>query len=292
MSTISAQAAYPLEFYPEEYLPESDGKPMAETDDHRELMMDLHDALDEFYLDEKWIYVTANVFVYYRDEAGKMQSVSPDIMVVRGVRKKNRRIYNIEVEGKAPEMVIELTSTSTTVEDLVTKKYIYAKIGVKEYFIFDPYGETLRPPLRGFRLENGEYVPMADTHIGGTHLYSEVLGLELRVEDGQLRLYDPKTGERLLTRKEKREALRMEAAARREAEVKAAQELAAREAAEAKAAQELAARQAAEAKAAQELAARQAAESKAAHELAVRQAAEAELTRLREELAKLRRDKP
>jgi hypothetical protein len=72
------------------------------------------------------------------------------------------------------------------------------------------------------------------------------------VEEGQLRLYDPKIGERLRTPEE----------------------------AEAD-------RRAAEKKVAMELKARQAAEAKTAQELAARLAAEAELARLREELAKL-----
>jgi hypothetical protein len=117
-------------------------------------------------------------------------------------------------------------------------------MGVREYFLFDPYGETSHATLRGFRLEGGEYTPMH-----GTSFHSEVLGLELRVEDGLLCLYDPKTGERLHTPEEAEIELRLEKAARQIAE--------------------------------DELAARQAAEAKAA-------AAEAEITRLRQELAKQR----
>ncbi len=170
---------------------------MAETDTHRRYMLDLIDALEEHYRDDKWTYVTGNIFVYYPDETDKLQPVSPDIFVVHGVEKKDRRIYNIKVEGKAPEMVIELTSTSTKMEDLGNKKFLYASLGVKEYFLFDPLSETMRPTLRGFRLEDGDYMPIV-----GTRLYSEVMGLELRLEEGTLRLYNPKTSMYLLTRKE------------------------------------------------------------------------------------------
>jgi Uma2 family endonuclease len=268
-----------LDSYPEEYLPESDGRPMAETDIHRDLMIALLHALKEYFRDHPLVYVSGNIFIYYRDEAGSLQPVSPDIFVVFGVERKDRRIYKLEEEGKAPEVVIELTSTNTKVEDLVAKHYIYARIGVKEYFLFDPYTESIRPALRGFRLEGGEYTPMQ-----GDFLYSEVLGLELRVEHGLLRLYDPKTGERLRTPDEAEIELRLEKATRQAAEDKAEEESAARQAAEARAAEESAARQAAEDKAEEELAARQAAEAKAA-------AAEAENARLREELATLREEK-
>jgi Uma2 family endonuclease len=227
---------------------------MAETDRHRDLMVDLLHALHEHFRDNPQVYVSGNIFVYYLDENGDRQSVSPDILVVFGVEKKERRFYKIEEEGKAPEVVIELTSPSTKVEDLVTKHYIYANLGVREYFLFDPYGETTQPALRGFRLKGGEYVPIA-----GDALQSEVLGLELKVEEGLLRLYNSKTSERLRTPAEAEAARRKAEAARHEAE---------------------AARHEAEA-------ARREAEAKAEKESAARQAAETELARLQKELAKL-----
>jgi hypothetical protein len=190
--------------------------------------------------------VTGNIFLYYRDLEGTRQSISPDVFVVRGIEKKERRIYVLEQEGKGPDVIIELTSIHTAVEDVGNKKVIYAYLGVPEYFIFDPLSETISTQLRGFRLEGGEYLPMA-----GRRLRSEVLGLELVVEDKQLRLYDPRTGERLRTHEEAE-----------------------------------AARRAAEAQAQKEALARQAAEAKAQEEALARQAAEAELARLREQLAR------
>jgi Uma2 family endonuclease len=201
---------------------------MAETETHRRYMLDLIDALEEHYRDDPRTYVTGNIFVYYPDETGKLQPVSPDIFVVHGVEKKDRRIYNIKVERKAPEVVIELTSSSTKMEDLGNKRFLYASLGVKEYFLFDPLSETMQPMLRGFRLENGDYTP-----IHGTRLYSEVLGLELRLEQGILRLYNPETSTYLPTRREVHAARRAAEAARQAAEAKAAQEAAARQAAEA-----------------------------------------------------------
>jgi len=236
----------------EEYLPESDGKPMAETDIHRKLMLSSFHALDEHFSDNPQVYVSGNIFIYYLDENGKRQPVSPDIFVVFGVEKKDRRIYKVDEEGKAPDVVIELTSTSTKVEDLVTKHYIYANLGVREYFLFDPYSEAIQPSLRGFQLKGGEYVPMV-----GKTLYSEILGLDLKVEAGQLRFYDSKTGERLRTPAEAEVDLRK-----------------------------------AEMRAAAEKAAKQKAEAQTAKEVTARQAVEAENARLREELEKLKAKRP
>ncbi len=262
MSTAIAPASYSRQYARPSHFPESDGEPMAETDKHRKQMIASLDALEEYYRGDPATYVTGNILVHFCDESGEWKFLSPDIMVVKGVEKKDRRSYILEDEGKAPDLIIELISPKTKVEDFGNKRVVYAGWGVKEYFLFDPTGELSSAPLCGFRLQGNDYVPMM-----GARLHSEVLGLDLVVESGQLRLYDPQTGQRLLTHEESE---------------------AARRAAEAKAAQESAARQAAEAKAAQESAARQAAEAKAAQEAAARQAAEAELARMREELAKLR----
>jgi Uma2 family endonuclease len=265
MSATIARANDTLIPYEEdEYLPESDGKPMAETDLHLDYMIYLLHALREYFRNDQMVYVTGNIFMYYLDEANIRQSISPDIMVFSGIEKKERRIYKVDDEGKAPDVVIELISTSTKLEDKVTKPLVYAYLGVREYYLFDPFGDTIGSGLQGYLLEGGNYAPrVLDAE---SSLYSEKLGLRLKVENGWLRLYDPKTGNRLKAPKEVEEELR---------------------AVLAKIEQESQARQTAEAKAAKELKARQTAEAKAAKELKARQAAEAEVARLRADLAKM-----
>ena len=82
-------------------------------------------------------------------------------------------------------------------EDLGTKRALYAMLGVREYFLYDPLGEYLQPPLQGYRLQEGEYQRLPPE--GEGRLTSQALGMELRVEEGRLRLVNPATGERLLT---------------------------------------------------------------------------------------------
>jgi len=211
MSKSMTSATPSILSYPEGYLPDSDGTPMAETDPHRKQMVYSLNALEERYFDVPDTYVSGNIFVYYRDKTGNLTSISPDIFVVHGVTKKDRRYYHVEEEGKAPDAVIELTSSDTRMNDLVTKRLIYAHMGVQEYFIYDPYSEALRPALRGFRLERGKFVPMT-----GARLRSEVLEMDLVLEHGMLQLYLARTGERLRSYREL-------AAATREAENRARQ---------------------------------------------------------------------
>lgn len=241
--------------------PESDGKPMAETDVHRHLMTYLIGALERRQADDPKFYVSGNNFVYY-EEGNPSAVVSPDVYVVRGVPRGLRRTYKLWKEGKAPELVIELTSRSTHLEDLGNKRAIYETLGVKEYFIFDPEGDNFDPPFRGFRLQGGTLLPVVPRLAPeGTAVFrSEVLGLELHGNSIELRWVDPETGIALPTELElARQAEAQEC--RADKEQRRADALARR---------------------AEEARARETAERERAR------AAEAELARLREELERLR----
>jgi Uma2 family endonuclease len=102
-------------------------------------------------------------------------------------------------EGKGPDVVIELTSASTRWEDLGSKKGLYEALGVQEYFLFDPFGEYLSPPLRGFRLSAEGYRPIPPQTAEPITLRSELLGLDLRAEGEWLRLVEPGSGRKLPT---------------------------------------------------------------------------------------------
>ena len=168
---------------------------MGETDLHIMQILDLRFALSRHFRDDPQVYVAADLLLYYV-EGDPKEFVVPDVFVVRGVPKGERRIYKLWEEGRAPEVVFEITSASTRREDLGTKKVLYADLGVKEYFVFDPTGEDLRPPLRAFRLSGADYQPLEEP------VFSEALGLELQIVDKRLRLFDPRTGKRLLTPEE------------------------------------------------------------------------------------------
>jgi Uma2 family endonuclease len=195
--------------------PTSDGRPMAETDLHRDLMVELIQTLQTRYAEVPNVYVSGNLLVFYK-KGDRRRHLSPDVFVVRGVAKHRRDNYLIWEEGKGPEVVIELTSQSTRDEDIDDKYDLYAsELHVPEYFLFDPYGEYLQPSLRGYRLREGEYVSIRA--VAG-RLPSKVLGLHLERHGTQLRLYDPKTGHRLPTPSE---TVAREIAARQRAEAEA-----------------------------------------------------------------------
>lgn len=135
--------------------PESDGKPMGETDEHREEMV-RHIELLQDYFQGQQVYVSGNLLVYY-EQGNPRRYVVPDAFVVKGVAPGKRRVYKTWVEGRVPDVVIETTSRKTRQKDLTAKPQLYAELGVGEYFIFDPDREYLEPPLQGYRLTGGAY---------------------------------------------------------------------------------------------------------------------------------------
>jgi len=180
--------------------PTSDGKPMAETDYHRILMTALIQALEYWFADEPKVYVSGNLLMYYVP-GNKRKHVSPDVFVVKGIKKGKRLYYLTWKERKKPSVVFEITSKSTRAEDIKTKFALYRDVlKVKEYFLFDPFGDYLEPQLKGYRLERGEYVPI---EMAEGRMPSELLGLHLEPDDQDLRLFDPLTKQYILSPEER-----------------------------------------------------------------------------------------
>src|SRR4051794_28196621 len=104
--------------------PTSDGRPLAETDWHRILMLGLINTLTAWYADRPRVYVSGNLLIFYVP-GNKRSHVSPDVFVVKGVAKRLRPNYLMWEEGRGPTLVIELTSSSTKSEDLHKKFHLY-----------------------------------------------------------------------------------------------------------------------------------------------------------------------
>lgn len=196
--------------------PETDGQPMTESDATRTYMIYCIAALRAFFQGQPQIYVSGNLFIYY-EEGNSSQNISPDMFVIFGVSKRDRRSYKTWQEnGKLPAFVLELTSKTTKKQDEETKPLLYSQLGIQEYFQYDPTGDYLQPQLKGQTLVNGVYQPIAAQTLpdGSVTIASQVLGLELRLLPlsatsflpspigpvaKELRFFDPRTGTQLLT---------------------------------------------------------------------------------------------
>ncbi len=273
-----------------ELYPETDGKPMAASDIHRDRLTRTIDTLSAHFADQPAVYVSGDIMMY-DIEGPERTAISPDVLVSYGLGKKSRLTYKVWEEGKVPDFVMEFSSKGTYRNDLDYKMRHYAKMGIPDYFLYDAEARYLPTPIMGFRLVDGEYQairPDAGYQVmppdveGG--ILSDVLRLAFYALGGELGIYDvveekwlqhPTDAEK--ARADAAEDRADEEAERAEQEVeRAEQEAAARQEAEDRADEEAAARQEAEARA-------DAATLRAEQEAAARQELEAELARLRQQ---------
>ena len=204
--------------------PSSDGKPLAENDAQLAAILYGVSALRVRYAGRSDVYVSGDLLIYY-EEGNPRVSVAPDVFVVFGVEDRMRMNYKVWEEGKGPDFVLEVASPSTWREDVGRKRGIYAGLGVREYWLYDPMGEHLKPVLQGNRLAGAEYERQAAVEsVDGTlTLYSETLGLELWAKGGKMRFRDPETGRDLLSHREEHAARRAAAARAEAAEARVAE---------------------------------------------------------------------
>ena len=150
---------------------------MAENDAQLAAMHYAIGALWVHYRNRADVYVSGDLLMYY-EEGNPQVSVAPDVFVVFGVEDRKRRHYLVWEEGKAPDFVLEVASKSTWREDLGPKRDLYARLGVKEYWMYDPTGEYFTPVLQGLRLAGGAYVRQlaVKSPNGALTLTSETLG--------------------------------------------------------------------------------------------------------------------
>ncbi|MBW4445067.1 MAG: Uma2 family endonuclease [Plectolyngbya sp. WJT66-NPBG17] len=161
-------------------------EPPLETDFHREQIDLLIRLLKYWWRDRLDFYISGNLTVYYNEQQLKQRDFrGPDIFVVLGAEKRDRRSWAIwEEGGKYPNVVIELLFNSTAAVDRGTKKQLYQEVWrVPDYFWFHP--ETLE--FLGFHLVDGRYEAISP--MGNGLLWSEQLELYLGIHERQLRWF-------------------------------------------------------------------------------------------------------
>jgi hypothetical protein len=102
MSLVSSDAAIDY--------PESDGRPMGETDWHIEWTLRLRDMLKLRNRGQK-VYVASDLLLYY-NEGVPRDFVVPDGFVVLDCEQRPRRVFKTWEEQRVPNVVFEFTSAS------------------------------------------------------------------------------------------------------------------------------------------------------------------------------------
>ena len=189
--------------------PDSDGLPMAENTVQCRAIREAMGALENHYKPGREVGIASDLLLYYR-QGDPATSVAPDLMVSFDMRMLGLPSYKLWEVGKPPEFVLEVSSQSSRELDRTKKVELYAGLGVREYFVFDPgdpedLGDGQDGKLAGYRLWGRKYVESGESSDRGRELESEELGLLLRPEGKLVRFRDPVTGKDLPLHQEETE---------------------------------------------------------------------------------------
>ena len=169
--------------------PEDDGLPLSDNTKQLRLILTTLGALQALFRDDE-VFVAGDLLWY--PVKGSRESKAPDVMVVFGQDKRDRRSYLQWEEGNlGPQVTFEFMSESNSKHEVeVVKRDFYQKHGVEEYYVHDPDRGTLKGWLReGARLQPIESI---------NGWVSPRLGIRFELVDGDLQLYYP-NGEPVVT---------------------------------------------------------------------------------------------
>lgn len=162
-------------------LPAAERLAMAESEDHLNASVHSRDSLRSFFGRQgRSLSIASNLPVFYPEEEG----FAPDLLAVWDVPIRLRDSYQVLREGKGLDLVIEILVRGDRKKDLVTNVTRYARLGIREYFVAD----LKKRSIHAYRLDatTHRYTPL----LGDLGRYrSEVLGLDLMLEQGRLRFY-------------------------------------------------------------------------------------------------------
>ncbi|MDB9529059.1 Uma2 family endonuclease [Oscillatoria sp. CS-180] len=162
-------------------------EPPLESDFHRDQISLLINILRELWGDRQDVYVSGNLTIYYNEQQIKSRDFrGPDFFVVLGTENKLRKSWVVWGEdGRYPNLIVEILSSSTKKVDRGLKKELYQNtFRTPDYFLFDPD----HADLEGYHLLDGRYELIQVNERG--HLWSQQLELYLGVHEGVLRFFD------------------------------------------------------------------------------------------------------
>ena len=173
------------------YYPTEERKKMGETDFQHVQISILEQTLRLFLMDRQNVYIASDLIVYY-EEGNPNRRFAPDLMVCFGAENKMRRTYKLWEEKVVPQVIIEVVSKETWQKDVTTKRRLYEKLGVAEYYVIDPEYKYLTQPILSYRLEFGEFVRVS---VQNNRIFSEALNLEIVNTGEDFRFFDVEKGE-------------------------------------------------------------------------------------------------
>ncbi|HKV59211.1 MAG TPA: Uma2 family endonuclease [Ktedonobacteraceae bacterium] len=179
-----------VEYYYDSHSTEEDL--MGETDFHHALVHYLIEVLTWLFHGRRCaLYGNLN---FYQTSDPKEYPIAPDIAVSPGIAHRSIRSWRIGKSGPAPQVVFEIASQETWKKDLREKPERYARMGVQEYFAYDPHDFPLPASrnrrLFGWQLDRDSQTMQEMRPAPDGSLWSASLESWLVPDGAMLRLYD------------------------------------------------------------------------------------------------------
>ncbi len=132
--------------------------------------------------------IAAALFVWAREHGGEVFPAPTDVLFTERdvvehdvvlVRREHADRLGERYIRSAPDLVVEVSSPTTSRVDLGAKRVLYARFGVHEYWFVDLEAER----IVAYRLEGGRYGPPRLFGRGETLTSPQAPGLEVKVEN-------------------------------------------------------------------------------------------------------------
>ena len=118
--------------------PCSDGQPMADSTIQYKLIVTIKEGCELLFKDDPNVFVAADL-LWYPVERRNDISQAPDVMVIFGRSKEDRRSYlQFSEDNIAPQVAFEIRSFSDNQTKMSKKFSFYNRYGVEEYYLYDP----------------------------------------------------------------------------------------------------------------------------------------------------------
>jgi len=163
--------------------PESDGQPIAENTLQFRWIVTVKEGLEAVFRDRQDVFIAGDLF-WSPVEGDPKIRVAPDVMIVFGRPKRDRRSYlQWEEGGIAPQVIFEILSPGNRTWEMEQKLLFYERYGVQEYYVYDP--EMIE--LSGWLREKDELREISPIN-GWT---SQLLGIRFVLQLSTLEIFDP-----------------------------------------------------------------------------------------------------
>jgi Uma2 family endonuclease len=131
-------APYPGDAMKPVQYPDSDGNRMADNTRQFRYIATLKGGFDNYYRERDDVFVAGDL-LWYPIEGDNKTRYAPDVMIAFGRPPGDRGSYRQwEENNQPPNVVFEVMSPGNTAKEMAQKLQSYDRLGVHEYYVYDP----------------------------------------------------------------------------------------------------------------------------------------------------------